>query len=171
MKYIVDTNVPKKASEMHSIDRLEAQCSLSCLKFIKQLMDSRDDVLVLDVNMEIWKEYSHILKSNAEPNVATQFLGWVQRNLTLREGCRVERIKLTVLGDREYEEFPESEELVGFDPSDRKFIALSNAHKEHPPVVEGSDSLWWGFKDALEKVGIHINFLCEEYVRLKYEAK
>lgn len=89
--------------------------------------------------------------------------------MTLREKSQVEQQYLTVTGDREYAEFPKSPSLNGFDRSDRKFIAVANAHLEHPQIVEGSDSLWWRFKDALEELGIHIYFLCEDYVKTKYE--
>lgn len=81
----------------------------------------------------------------------------------------IEHQYITVTGDREYAEFPSSPSLDGFDVSDKKFIAVANAHPEHPHIVEGTDSLWWGFRDALNNIGIHIYFLCEEYVRTKYE--
>ncbi len=168
MKYIIDTNVPLKAANMCPVDILDARCSLACLNFIKKLMESRD-IVVLDADGEILQEYTNNLTSHGQPTVASQFLVWIQRHLTLRANNQVELQKLTVLGDREYEEFPQSPDLTGFDLSDRKFIALSNAHPEHPPVVEGSDSLWWGFKDVLDALGIHIAFVCEDYVRTKYE--
>ena len=168
MRYIIDTNVPLKAANTHPVDDLDLKCSLACFSFIKQLMES-PDIVVLDADNEILREYKNNLFTHGQPNVASQFLNWVLRQLTLRDNSQVELQKLTVLGDREYAEFPECPRLEGFDLSDRKFIALSNAHPVHPPIVEGSDSLWWGFKDALADLGIHIKFVYEDYVRTKYE--
>ncbi len=70
-----------------------------------------------------------------------------------------------------YVMFPNVSALSSFDPSDRKFIALANAHPEHPAIVQGTDGKWWGFKDVLEGLGIHIEFLCEEYACKQYLKK
>lgn len=169
MRYIIDTNVPLKAADIYSEDRLDAQCSLACLNFIKKVMDSDDIVVVLDANSEILREYKNNLNTCEQNTVATQFFQWICKHLTLHQNSQVELQYLTVTGDREYDEFPRTSKLDGFDVSDRKFIALANAHPEHPAIVEGADSLWWGFKDALEELGIHIYFLCEDYIRIKYE--
>lgn len=169
MKYIIDTNVPLKAASTASRDRLDAQCALACLDFISQIMDSGDAVVTLDSAGEIFQAYRNNLRTCGQDTVATIFFNWICRNLTARENGRVEQYPLTVTGDREYAEFPCSPDLAGFDISDRKFIALANAHPEHPEVVEGADSLWWGFRDALKDSGIHICFLCEDYVKTKYE--
>lgn len=168
MKYIVDTNIPLKASDTTSADPLNAQCALACLKFVQSLMDSKD-IVVLDANREILQEYRNNCKSHGQPTIASIFLDWICRQLTLRTNSQVEMVRLTVLGDRQYLEFPQDPDLDGFDLSDRKFIALSNAHPEHPPVIEGSDCLWWGFRDTLASLGIRVIFVCEEYVRAKYE--
>lgn len=169
MKCIIDTNVPLKASNLINENNLETECARACFKFIKEIMDSPTSIIVLDSNNEIFSEYRKNLCTCGQNTVATQFFNWICRNLTLRENGQIEWAKLTVIGDREYAEFPASESLNGFDISDRKFIALSNAHPEHPPIVEGTDSLWWGYKDALERLGIHIQFLYKDYVRVKYE--
>lgn len=169
MKCIIDTNVPLKASNINVSDKLDARCSYACLRFIQSIMNSNNTIIVLDSAGEILKEYNTNFQSNGQDTVATIFLKWIHRNLTLREKSQVEQQYLTVTGDREYTEFPKSPSLNGFDRSDRKFIAVANAHPEHPQIVEGSDSLWWRFKDALEELGIHIYFLCEDYVKTKYE--
>lgn len=169
MKYIIDTNVPMKAASISIDGELDEKCSRACLQFIHQFMNADDAILVLDASGEIFHEYYNNLSSAGQDTIATVFLKWVCRHLTLRENSLIERQHLTVTGDREYAEFPQSPSLNGFDISDRKFIALANAHSDHPTIVEGSDSLWWGFKDALEALNIHICFLCEEYVKAKYE--
>lgn len=169
MKYIIDTNVPLKAADMHPNSELDAKCSLECLNFIKEIINSQDVIVVLDSNGEILREYSNNLNTCGQNTVSTLFFNWICKNLTLRQNGRIEMQYITVIGDREYVEFPQTSSLDGFDISDRKFIALANAHMEHPKIVEGTDSLWWGFKDVLKDLGIHIYFLCEDYVRTKYE--
>lgn len=168
MKYIVDTNIPLKASDTSTTNPLDAKCSMACLQFIQQLMNSKD-IVVLDANREILLEYKNNFTSHGQPTIASIFLQWICRQLSLRTNSQVEMTWLTVIGDRQYSEFPQNSTLDGFDLSDRKFIALSNAHPDHPPVYEGSDCLWWGFKDALSALGIQVVFVCEEYVRTKYE--
>lgn len=168
MKYIIDTNVPKKASNLAPVDVLDQKCSCACLTFIQEIMES-NDLVILDGGGEILKEYKNNFFTDGQDTVATIFMRWVLRNLSLRAGSRVELHPITKLADGVYEEYPSAHELVDFDPSDKKFIALSRAHPDHPPVVEGSDSLWWGFRNAIEDEGVHIIFLCEDYVRSKYE--
>ena len=168
MKYIVDTNVPLKASNIHVADPLDAKCALSCLLFIQTLMES-SDMLVIDADGEIYREYANNFMTYGQDSVASQFLKWVQRHLTLREGSHIEPHKIHRMSYGVYIEFPDSLQLKGFDVADKKFIALSNSHPEHPIIVEGSDSLWWKYRTALNDLGIHIEFLCEEYVKTKFE--
>lgn len=68
-----------------------------------------------------------------------------------------------------YDEFPDHDDLNDFDNSDRKFIAVANAHPAKPPVLQATDSKWWGWKDALNEVGITVQFLCPDYVASKYQ--
>ena len=41
----------------------------------------------------------------------------------------------------------------------------------HPIIGEASDSKWWGWKEALKNHGVHVEFLCEDYIRQKYIEK
>ena len=70
-----------------------------------------------------------------------------------------------------FEEFPDHPGLAGFDVSDRVFVAVSAAHPEKPPIVEASDSKWWGWKDALEQCGVRVGFLCPDELARKYREK
>jgi hypothetical protein len=66
-----------------------------------------------------------------------------------------------------YQEFPDSPELKEFDPSDRKFVAVSNTHPSKPVILQAVDSKWLSYKGALKAVGITVHFLCPEYVETK----
>ena len=96
------------------------------------------------------------------------FMKWVHDNRwTLPDSNRV---AISKKGDS-YNEFPASEGLANFDISDRKFVAVANAHPEKPTILQATDSKWWGWKDALELEGISVHFLCEKYVESKYAEK
>jgi hypothetical protein len=79
-------------------------------------------------------------------------------------------VVITKVGDS-YEEFPSHDGLNDFDRSDRKFVAVTNAHPDKPPILQATDSKWWGWKDALAEVGITAHFLCPEYAEDKYAEK
>jgi hypothetical protein len=70
-----------------------------------------------------------------------------------------------------YEEFPSHAGLDDFDHSDKKFIAVSNAHPEKPPILQATDSKWWGWRKALKEVGITVLFICPRYSRRKFAEK
>ena len=65
MKYIIDTNVPAKAANLTVNSELDKKCALSCLKFIRTIMNESDrPIIVLDANMEILREYRMNLSSS-----------------------------------------------------------------------------------------------------------
>ena len=160
---IVDTNVPLKAANKNPEDDIDQKCSMACLTFISKLVNSKD-VIVLDNEREILKEYAKKIDTHAEDNVASVFLNWVYRCIRLDSA---DQYKITKTGKNTYAEFPNSPELEEFDPSDRKFVALAKAHPLHPPIHNGSDTDWWDYKDALAKEGVSIVFLCKEYMIAK----
>ncbi|MHB8205526.1 MAG: hypothetical protein ACYDHG_17735 [Desulfomonilaceae bacterium] len=51
------------------------------------------------------------------------------------------------------------------------FVAVAEAHPAKPPILQATDCKWLGWKNALEKEGIIVNFLCPDYVALHYEEK
>ena len=163
---IIDTNVPLKAANLQPEDDIDRACSLSCFRFIKAIMNS-DDVVVLDDNQEILREYRNKINIDLQDNVATEFLMWLYHKI--RDNT-VEMHRITKTDNNTYVEFPDSPDLTGFDQSDRKFVALSKAHPAHPNIYNGSDTDWWAYKDALEAQGVHVVFLCEEYMRAKYKG-
>ena len=96
------------------------------------------------------------------------FAKWVQNNQWNVQ--KVDRVTITENGDS-YDEFPVHEGLIQFDISDRKFIAAANAHPAKPPVLQATDSKWWGWKGTLAQIGITVHFLCPSYAAAKYAKK
>ncbi len=81
-----------------------------------------------------------------------------------------DRVAITK-NDESYDEFPAHPGLENFDKSDRKFVAVANAHPAKPPILQATDSKWWGWKDALMEVGITVQFICPKYVKTKHAKK
>jgi hypothetical protein len=87
--------------------------------------------------------------------------------------ARCDLVTLTHRGDREddFVEFPQTSGVERFDPADRKFVAVSCAHAERPPILQAVDSKWWGWRGALARAGVTVEFLCPAEVAATYEAK
>lgn len=96
------------------------------------------------------------------------FMKWVHdHRWSLLDSQRVEITK----NNESYNEFPAHDGLNNFDNSDRKFVAVSNAHSDKPTILQATDSKWWGWKDALSECGITVQFMCERYIESKYQEK
>ena len=169
-KRIVDTNIPITANLARSPEKIPDQlveCVLACVKAIEEVT-SRNVGIVIDVGDEIYNEYRNKLSLSGAPGVGDKFLKWVHDNRwSLPEE---DRVFITLSGDT-YLEFPIHDGLKAFDRSDRKFVAVANAHCSKPPILQGTDSKWWGWKKTLAEAGITVQFLCEGYVKEKYAKK
>ncbi len=123
---------------------------------------------VIDSGNDIYDEYRHKLSMSGRPGVGDKFMKWVHDNRhSLPDVDRVAIKK----NDYSYDEFPDHPGLKQFDSSDRKFIAVSNAHPEKPPILQSTDSKWWGWKEALAETGITVQFLCPDYAQKKCREK
>lgn len=166
---IVDTNVPKTANLATQPDPdsdVSDACVLACIEAVEHVIKKRG--LIIDTGDEIFDEYRRQLSMKGQPGVGDLFMEWVFDNRwKLPESNRV---AISKNGDS-YDEFPAHDGLKNFDKSDRKFVAVANAHPEKPPILQATDSKWWGWKDALAEVEITVQFLCPEYVKAKYAKK
>ena len=168
-KCLVDTNVPKTANLALNPENISdelTRCVLACVEAIEHVV--KKGGLVLDASEEIFTEYRRNLLMSGQPGVGDRFMKWVHDNRWSFPDT--DRVVITKNGVS-YDEFPDHDELTDFDNSDRKFIAVSNAHPDKPPVLQATDSKWWGWKDALAETGITVNFLCLDYVEAKYAEK
>jgi hypothetical protein len=168
-KCLVDTNVPKTANLATQPDPdsdVPDACVLACIEAVEHVIKKRR--LIIDAGDEIFDEYRQQLSMKAQPGVGDRFMKWVHDNRwSLPDG---QRVIITRNGDS-YDGFPTHDDLNDFDGSDRKFVAVANVHAEKPPILQATDSKWWGWKDALAQVGISVRFLCPEYVKAKYAEK
>jgi hypothetical protein len=168
-KCVVDTNVPKTANfalDPGAIPQELTGCVLACIDAIEHVTTNGN--LVLDANDEIFDEYRQQLSMRGQPGIGDRFMKWVHDHRWQLPDQ--DRVAITPCGSS-YVEFPEHEGLANFDKSDRKFVAVANAHPEKPPIMQAVDSKWWGWRDALAEVGITVHFLCPEYAKAKYAEK
>ncbi|HPV04724.1 MAG TPA: hypothetical protein PLC24_09215 [Myxococcota bacterium] len=168
-KCVVDTNVPKTANlatQPNPRSDVSDACVLACVEAVEHVIRSRG--LIIDAGDEIFDEYRRQLSMKGQPGVGDRFMKWVHDN---RWGLPdSHRVAITENGNS-YEEFPTHGGLNNFDKSDRKFVAVANAHVDKPPILQATDSKWWGWKTALAEVGINVRFLCPKYVETKYAEK
>lgn len=166
-KCLVDTNVPINANLATNPDpdsNVPDECVLACVEAIEHVTKKRG--LVIDAGDEIFDEYRQNLSMHGQPGIGDRFMKWVHDNWWGLPD--IDRVTITRNGES-YDEFPDHDDLNDFDNSDRKFIAVANAHPAKPPVLQATDSKWWGWKDALNEVGITVQFLCPDYVASKYQ--
>jgi hypothetical protein len=169
IKCLVDTNVPKTANLATQPDPnsdVSDACVLACIEAVEHVIKKRG--LIIDAGDEIFDEYRQQLSMKGQPGVGDRFMKWVHDNRWSLPDTH--RVTITKTGDS-YIEFPMHDGLNDFDKSDHKFVAVANAHRQKPPILQATDSKWWGWKDALAEVGIIVQFLCPEYVKTKYAEK
>ena len=168
-KCVVDTNVPKAANlalAPGTIPQELTGCVSKCIEAVEYIVKSGG--LVIDAGNEIFDEYRKELSMKGQPGMGDRFMKWVHYNRWKLPDA--DRVNITKNGGT-YHEFPNHAGLVQFDNSDRKFVAVSNAHPDKPPILQATDSKWWGWKDALAEAGILVYFLCSDYAEAKYMEK
>jgi hypothetical protein len=157
--HVVDTNVPivanRRQNESYS-------CASNCAQALLGIRNS--GALIIDDGDLVLSEYRRHCSMGGQPGVGDSFVRWAHDHLG--RSNLVERVHLTPSGVdcNDFEEFPDTTSLRGFDPSDRKFIALANAHPKNPVVLQASDSKWWGFREPLRECGITVDFLCPQEI-------
>lgn len=156
---VVDTNVGVVANQRET--DASPDCVTACVDFLEQV--TRGHVcVVVDAGWEILSEYERQLSSSGQPGPGDAFLKWVLVNLANRDSC--EQVEIHPHPARGFEEFPDDPALEGFDPSDRKFAAVALVSTARPPVANAVDSDWWEYREALERHGVRVRFLCDDQV-------
>ena len=140
--YLVDTNVL-----VLSDDAKDLKCHLACHKRLQEITANGE--LLIDDAFRILGEYRNNVQAGQTQGFA--FFKWASQN------GKITRITPHYL--RGFEEFPSDSDLEGFDPSDRKFVAVALASDREPAIVNAIDTDWADFHDALARY-ITIEFLC-----------
>jgi hypothetical protein len=154
---VIDTNVGIVANGKH--ESAQPDCIIAC---IEALGAARRKVVLVDDAYRIFDEYRRHLSPSGQPGVGDAFFKWLWDNQGNRRRCRQIKITPTTDEDRQFAEFPDDPDLDGFDPSDRKFVAVACASGMQPAILNASDRDWWEHREALGRNGVNVKFLCPE---------
>jgi hypothetical protein len=153
---VIDTNVLLVANGSHP--DVSDECRIECVQ--RLAFQKQQGVTVIDDCFHILREYQNKTHPNRPKGVGDAFLKWLfQNQKTL---ARVEQVTITEIGENRYSEFPDAELEKCFDPPDRKFVAVSNAHPHKPPILQAADSKWLDWWQPLSHHGIAVDFLCPD---------
>jgi len=155
--YVVDTNVAVVASGRS--EQAGLGCIAACIDALEEIVNN--GVLIVDDGGRVLREYMDHLSLSGQPGPGDAFLKWVW---SVQATERVMKTKITPQGrdDDAFAEFPSDPALETFDRSDRKYVAVAVSSKQNPEVMNAVDSDWWNFREALQKHGIRLVFLCPE---------
>lgn len=152
MEVIIDTNVALVAN--HQNANVKQDCQDRCIQF---LIDAKNNYVVLmDNGDEIRAEYARAIEQSRPYNLGALFLIHLYQNLYNPQRVRLVNLQKTV--NSEFADFPSTPELANFDPSDRKFAALSR--NTGVAVTNAVDSDWADSIVALNANNINVVFLC-----------
>lgn len=150
---VIDTNVAMVANG--EAEQAGSQCQENCITALEQIFQGK--TILLDAGYLIMEEYLSNLNLSGQPGAGDRFFKQLWQN---PQHCRV--VAITPHPERGFVEFPDDAALAGFDRSDRKFVAVAVASGANPPVWNASDTDWWQHRDALEKHGVAVHFICPE---------
>jgi hypothetical protein len=158
MSVVIDTNVLVVANRKHP------PASLGCIEACMQaLEDARNGVTLIDDLQLILDEYRQHCSFAGQPGLGDAFFKWLWSNQANARHCL--RVSITPHPQRGFAEFPDDEALAGFDSSDRKFVAVALGSQQDARVLNASDTDWWQHREALQRHGVQIAFLCPELMR------
>ena len=162
---VLDTNVLLVAEGMHP--DVNPECVVSCVRRLQQIM--RSESVVLDDGYRVLGEYQNKLDSKRGKGAGTAFLKWLlQQQANSR---RVVQVSINEHAVDRFLEFPVPLLETEFDPPDRKFPAVSNAHPNKPPILQASDCKWLRWWSDLRAAGVPVHFLCPDDVCRFYGNK
>ena len=155
MYRVIDTNVLIVANNRES-EHASPACIISCVKWLQNF--EKSGILVIDSKWLIINEYKKKVNQSGQPGVGDAFLKWILINHNNPQRCQ--QVSITKISEHEFKEFPKSESLKKFDPSDRKFVAVALTHTQRPAIAIAIDRGWNRHQKPLHEHGIEIEFLC-----------
>jgi hypothetical protein len=149
---VVDTNVLIVANGRQGEP---VACRAACSQALVDIQHM--GTLVIDDASRILDEYRRHCSLKGQPGMGDKFIKWVYDSIAKTDLLCQVAINET---NGSFTDFPESEKLRQFDPSDRKFVAVSVAHGKRPPILHATDRGWPRFAKALGEHGISVTSLC-----------
>jgi hypothetical protein len=154
---VIDTNV------LHVANQTAQQAGPDCVLRVVQRLEAirAGERVCLDHLGLILQEYiDQRFQFAGQPGVGNAFFRWLFVNQANEQCCEVVTVHPTNQENTAFQEFPNDPALAGFDPSDRKFVAVALASKLSPKILNAVDSDWWDFREALSDNGVAVDFLC-----------
>ncbi|MCM8621311.1 MAG: hypothetical protein NFW16_06095 [Candidatus Accumulibacter sp.] len=162
---VIDTNVLLVANGTDL--KLSKKCQTACVTALRA-RQQRGRV-ALDDGHRILREYLNKTHPNQPKGPGDSFLKWLLQNRG-NQG-RVALVPITEIEPDRFAEFPDLELEARFDPPDRKFAAVANAHDAKPPIWQAADCKWLDWWHALAVKGVDVHFLCPEDACVSYKRK
>jgi hypothetical protein len=162
---VVDTNVVLVANGQHA--DVSPECIKTCALALQGIMLSGK--LALDNGFLILREYQNKTQPKKGNRPGDAFVKWALKNRCNAKW--VEQVSLLEHDERGFESFPDDLELANFDAPDRKFVAVSGAHRDKPPIAQAADSKWLDSAPALQRHGIEVKFLCQSDIQRFHKNK
>lgn len=154
---VCDTNVAVAANG--DAPQAGDRCRLACIEQIEAIM--RHGTLALDEHGMILGEYVKQRPFGWPRSVGDLFIIWAVTNQANPRACRM--VPVTPLdGPRGFAEFPDDDDLVGFDADDRVFVATSIASGQRAPILNATDTDYRDYCEPLERHGVEVSFVCPE---------
>ena len=165
MTVIIDTNVILVANRQH--EAASEECVATCARRLLVIVESGR--VAIDSSFHILNEYQNRTLPRSGTRSGDRFVRWLLRNNANPDRC--DQVDLVEHAERGFNSFPEDERLANFDPADRKFVAVANAHEAKPPILQAVDSKWVDWEAALGDCGLEVDFLCRADVERFDAAK
>ena len=162
---VIDTNIILVANDQHP--NVSPECVIKCVLALQMVMCSQR--LALDDGFLILREYQNKTQPKKGNRPGDAFVKWALNNLSNTK--HVSQVPLVEQKDRGFESFPDDTDLTSFDVSDRKFVAVSAAHGNKPPISQATDSKWLNWAAALKRNGIEVDFLCGTDIKEFHKKK
>lgn len=162
---IIDTNVVLVANGQHG--NVSQECIAHCALVLQSIMSTGK--LAIDDGFLILLEYQNKIHLRKGKRPGDAFVKWVLNHKSNK--LRIEQVTLVAHKTRGFESFPDDQDLVKFDASDRKFVAVSGAHPDKPAISQATDSKWLDWYPALQRHGITVDFLCKTDIQRFHHKK
>lgn len=158
---VVDTNV-LLVCEGRAEPQASAKCKAACEARLLELRTR--GLVVIDRAWLLLGEYSKKIDTRKQ-SVAVAFLKWLMQGSA--GDARVSTVVLTPVNaaKTDFAEYPAHPGLDGFDPSDRKFVAVAHAHQPRATILNAVDTDWLAIRAPLAALGVGMESVCPEELR------
>ena len=148
--FVIDTNVFIAANDgaKHLSDRDVDKCKL----FVSALFFGA--VISLDLQGEILSEYFKYMNLSGQPGLSDRFFKYLWDHHYNKAFCELVDVEKNEKGI--YLHLSGRNDLLAFDPSELKFIAVYLGSKNPVRICNASDSDWNNCKEILQKNNIDV---------------